>query len=151
MNNEDLKPIVVNSMNDVRKAISPFIKDIVINKVGISGSVVWSDDNGQKHTSNVNAHSSDVSIRQSLLDGFDQVKEQHKMWGDIHDVLQEDEYGTSLPEPDIDDMLMPVDRLIRYRLGGKREGMTVVWELMDRKAVFDPYTKKLDEIPLRGS
>lgn len=141
-----LKPVVINNTNDIRKAIAPFIKEVKTGKVDIAGEVTWSDDDGNKHTTNVKSYSSDINMRQSLLDGFEQVKEQEKMWNNIHNVLQDDEYGAVLPKPDIDKVHMPVDRIIRHRLGGEREGMTIVWHLHDRKVVFDPYNKRLDEI-----
>lgn len=146
MNNNKLKPIEIRNISDIRKAISPFIKEVNPGKVDIASDVTWTNEEGKKQTSTVKAHSSDVNMRQSLIDGFEQVKEHSRMWNDMHNILEEDEYGASLPKPNIDDMLMPVDKIIKYRLGGKREGMTIVWELNGRKIVFDPYSKKLEEL-----
>lgn len=145
INREKLKPVVVKSVQDIRKAIAPFVKEAVNGKVDINGDVKWVDEDGNKHVTNVESHSSDPSMRQGLIDGFEHVKQYSQMWNRIHNVLDDDEYGASLPYADIDKMYLPVDKLIRYRLGGRREGLTVVWDLPDKKVVFDPYSKKLEE------
>lgn len=142
---ENLKPIVIENVKDIRNAIKPFTKSMKINKVDISADVTWVDEDKKTHTEHVSAYSTDVNVRQGLIDGFEQVKEQVRMWNDLHDVLGQDEYGSSLPEVNIDKFHMPVDRIIKHRLGGTRVGMTIVWQLADRKVVFDPYSKELTE------
>lgn len=141
-----LESVSVSNISDIRNAILPFIKDISEKKVDIEGKITWTDEGGQKMETNVESYSSDVSMRKGLLDGFEQVKQYNKMWGRIHTALEEDEYGAVLPEFNIDKVSLPVDRIIKHRLGGHREGMTVVWILNDRKVVFDPYSKKLQEL-----
>lgn len=143
-NKKELKPVVIKTITDIRRAIVPFTKEYKNSRVEFSSDVKWTDEDGKTFKTNVKAYSTDPNMRQSLLDGFKQVEEQSKLWNNIHDVLEEDEYGASLPQPDIDDFVMPVDRLIRHRLGGKREGKTVVWHVEGKKVVFDPLAKTLD-------
>lgn len=142
--NEKLEPIVIRCVNDIRKAIRPFIKEVEKNKVELKETMYWEDD-GKKNSAEVTAISSDVSMRQALLDGFEQVKQQEKMLDDLHEALDDDEYAPALPRVDVDEVPMRVDKIIKYRLGGKREGLTVVWEIGGQKVVFDPYTKELHE------
>jgi hypothetical protein len=140
-NTED---IIINNMADIRKAIIPFMREVPEGKVEFASEVEWTED-GKNEKTKVSAYSTNVSVRQKLLEGLDGAKDYEKMWGDIHDALEDDEFGTSLPQPDIDKFNLPVDRLIRRRLGGKREGMTVTWDLGDKKVVFDPFEKTLRE------
>lgn len=141
-----VEPIKINSINDIKKAIIPFMKERSENKVNFTSEVKWKDEDGNEVITKVSAHSTDPDLRQSLLDGFKQVDEQQKLWDNIHNVLEEDEYGSSLPPVDINDFEMPVDRLIRHRLGGKRNGHTIVWYINNQKIVFNPFTKSLDII-----
>lgn len=142
---DELKPISINNINDIRRAVVPFMKDIPDNKVDIEAEVDWvDDDDGGKHSTNVKSYSSDTSIRKGLIDGFEHVKEQQKMWDRLYDALDDDEYGATLNRVSIDNMELPIDRIIRYRLGGKRKGLTVRWEINNKTVVFDPYSKKLE-------
>lgn len=138
--------VEVRNINDIKKAIKPFLKEVSDKKIDISADVSWIDDGGKKQVTKVDAYSSDPSMRRGLIDGFNQVKEHEKMWDNLHDALEEDEYGAILPTVDIDKMHLPIDRLIQKRLGGRREGMTIVWDMPDSKVVFDPFEKTLEEI-----
>lgn len=145
---ENLKPVVIRNIADIRKAIIPFIREVPENKVDIEGNVNWVDEDGRKHNTDVKSYSSDTSMRRGLLEGFEHVREQEQMWERLHGALTNDEYGAILPKADVDSLQLPVDKIIKQRLGGRREGFTVVWDLSDRRVVFDPYSKKLEEIPL---
>lgn len=145
---DNIKPVVINNINDIRMAIVPFIKEVRDNKVNIQSDVVWTDEDDKKHTTNVESYSSDPSMRRGLLEAFEHVKEQRKLWSRIHGALEDDEYGSNFSEVNIDNVPLPVDKIIEKRLGGKREGLTIVWDLSDRRVVFDPYTKELKEYSL---
>jgi len=145
---DHLKPVVINNIQDIRRAIMPFVREVPEGKVDIEGKVDWTDEDGKKHSTDVKSYSSDASMRKGLIDGFEHVKEQEEMWNRLYNVLDDDEYSATLPKVNVDSMSLPVDRIIKQRLGGRREGMTVVWNLSTRKVVFDPYSKKLEEIPL---
>jgi len=72
-------------------------------------------------------------LRASLLEGFELVKKR-KLFNEKTD--------SGL---DVDQMHFWVDDLIKQRMGGKRKGMTVVWELPEGKFQFEPLTKKLSD------
>jgi hypothetical protein len=141
MSDNDVK---IRTIYDIKKVIVPFIKETKEDKVPLSSEVKW-EENGSKNVTKVSAYSSDVSVRNKLLEGFEQVKEQKELWDNLRDTLDDDEFGSSLPEANIDDFNMPVDRIIKHRLGGKREGMTIVWILGNKKIVFNPFSKELNE------
>jgi len=139
------EPIVIKSISDIKKAIEPFNKEIPENRVPFTTKFEVND-NGKKDIVDVSAYSSDFNFRKSLLDGFNQVFEQKKMWSKLKDTLDDDEYATHLPEVDIDTLLMPVDRLIKYRLGGKRKGQTIVWNINNKDIIYNPFDKTLDQV-----
>lgn len=141
----DIKPVKIHSINDIRKAIKPFVLEIDEKKVPLNSQITWQSEDGINTTSKISSYSSDISMRSKLLEGFEQVKSQKKVWDNLKNALDADEYGSNLPSVNIDDFTMPVDRIIKHRLGGKREGMTVTWILGDKKIVFDPFTKELKE------
>jgi len=145
---DNITPVEIKSVQDIRKVVAPFIRSIPNNKVDIEGKVDWTDDDGTKNSTNVKSHSTDTNARKGLIDGFNHVKEQEEMWNRLYNALNDDEYSATIPKLDIDNMVLPVDRIIRQRLGGIREGYTVVWHLPTKKVVFYPYDKKLEEIPL---
>jgi hypothetical protein len=74
-------------------------------------------------------------LRQSLLDGFNLVKNR---------TLFNEQVNSGL---DVDKMHIWVDTMVRDRLDGRREGFFVVWEIPEGdkkvKYKFDPYSKKL--------
>lgn len=143
-NDREFKPVVIRCVNDIKKAIIPFTKEVNDGKVELVQTVEWKDE-GKKSSAQVSAYSSDVSMRKMLLDGFEQVKQQEQMLSNLHDVLDDDEYAPTLPKANINDVPMKVDQIIKHRLGGKRDGLTVIWEVNNKKVVFDPYTKELHE------
>lgn len=142
---EIVGPIKIRTINDIKKAIIPFIKETSSKKVEFSSDLEWKDEDGNTITTKLSAYSTDPDLRSSLLNGFNQVKEHNQLWNNLRDTLDDDEYGTSLPHVDIDNFIMPVDKLIKNRLGGKRQGMKVVWKNIENKnIVFDPYNKTLE-------
>ena len=145
MNKENLGPVKINNIHDIKKAIVPFLKDVEEKQVEFISDFTYEED-GSKNCVKLSAISSDVSMRSKLLEGLRQVEEQKKLWDSIRDALEDDEYNSSLPHVNVDDFTMPVDRLIRHRLGGIREGMNIVWYLNNKKVIFDPYSKKIEEI-----
>lgn len=139
----NINPVNIKCVNDIRKAIIPFTIDAKDGSIQVNSTVEWEEE-GQKNEAKVSAPSNDVSMRKMLLDGFKQVEQRKKMLDRLHQVL-EDEYAPTLPEADIDSIPMSVDRIIKDRLGGRREGFKVVWDIDNRRVVFDPYTKELSE------
>jgi len=79
---------------------------------------------------------SDHPLRKSLEKGFDFVKRRI-------------EYNKlAKTNMDVDSMFCYVDSLIHQRLGGKREGMYITWDLEDGKYKFDPQNGELSKSDL---
>lgn len=83
-----------------------------------------------------------AQISKLLIEGMDMVKRQAKFAeapdGDI------DEYGGFFPAAPPDGQhYMWVDTLIMRRLDGKRNGLTIEWELPEGKFQYNPWTKAL--------
>jgi len=142
---QSFKKVEINSVSDVYKAVAPFLKIGANSSVNISSNVEWEED-GKKTKATVSSISHDANMRDMLIEGFDQVKEHNKMWSTLQDHLEEDGFGVTLPIVNSDSFHLPVDRLISQRLGGKREGMLVVWDFSDVKIEFDPYESEVREI-----
>lgn len=144
-----IEPISIRSVTDIRNAIAPFIKNVKQDKVEVKGDISWTeeDQSGNKvtHTVTASAVNEDVSLKELLIAEFTKVKNKKETWDKIQSALAEDAYSATLPIANIDDMYMSVDNIVRHRLAGKREGLTVVWRLGDKKFVFDPFTSELRE------
>jgi hypothetical protein len=141
--------VKVKSYSDLIKAIKPFVKCTSKRVVKVQGEISWveEDDKGKSVQKSVvvSADNRDISLRDLLIEGFDQVKEQSHLWSRLYDALLDDEYAPVLPQVDIDSFHMPVDRIIRDRLDGKREGLRVTWLLDGKKYYLDPYEGILEE------
>jgi len=70
-------------------------------------------------------------LRASLLEGFELVKKRQ---------VFNERTGSGL---DVDQMHFWVDDLIKQRMGGKRKGNAIAWDLPEGKFQFDPLTKQL--------
>lgn len=145
---KELKSVIVRNYNDILNALKAFKKRSKIENIKIVSDVEWSEEIDNKMTkfkATVSSENKDISLYDMLIEGFEQVKEQQKAWKTLYDTLSDDEYASYLPIVDINNFKMPVDKLIMTRLNGKREGLTVIWTLDNKKYVYDPYTEKLDE------
>lgn len=139
--NKEIKNVEVKNLGDIKKALVPFLKNYTKNDVTLNGDIEWKDEETEQiMKTSFSASNKELGLKDLLIEGFDQVKEQEKTWSDLHDALEDDEYSVTLPRIDIDNFHMPVDRLIKARLGGKREKLTIIWTINDKKYVFDPYS-----------
>jgi hypothetical protein len=147
--NSVFKPVEIKAYTDILNAVSRFKSDYV-DRCSISSELVWGvqSENGsiREEKATISIKDKSVTMRQLLVDGFDQVKEQEKLFNSMRDALNEDEFAPTLPAMDIDHFNMPVDKLIKIRLGGKRKGYKVMWDLNNKVYELDPYTCELKEI-----
>ncbi|MCK9281701.1 MAG: hypothetical protein M0P71_13830 [Melioribacteraceae bacterium] len=143
MTTKEFKVVEIHSVNDIKKALIPFSKIIKKDETVLNPEIEWEDEQNNvkvKMKTQLSIKDNNLNLRDLLLEGFEQVKEQEKSWNNIHDALEDDEYSVTLPRMKIDDFHMPVDRLIKTRLGGKRKGLAIVWNLNNKEYSFDPYT-----------
>ena len=144
-----IKKVIINSPSDIRKAIAPYIKNVKTAKVEVKGDISWEEETPEgkkvKRTETVTAVSEDVNRKEALIAGFNEVKKEKERWDTLHNALIEDAYSVTIPNMNIDDMYMSVDQIVKHRLAGKREGLTIIWILGNKKYIFDPYTSELKE------
>jgi hypothetical protein len=89
------------------------------------------------------------TLRKTLLEGFEIIKNQNAYFEMSAATLEnDDDYGGYPPaiahNPDIYDTW--VDRFIRNNLGGKREGLFIVWNLPSGKWKLDPWSCQLEKV-----
>lgn len=148
MNEKIIEKVEVRSINDIRKIIQPFYEESVITKTDLKTDIVWQNDEGKTpitFKTSVNSYVEDANIKTIIIDAFKALIDQQKMLDHIADALEDDEYGPTLPRTNISKIHSSVDNFIKRRMGGVREGLTIVWNLNGIKWVFDPFTKTLTE------
>lgn len=148
MSKKEFKCVEINNVVDIKKALIPFLNNSKKDDIILNNEIEWDDERDNvkiKMKTSLTSVNKELGLKDLLIEGFEQVKEQEASWNNLHDALEDDEYSVTLPRVKIDDFHMPVDRLIKIRLGGKREGLTVIWIQNCKKHVFDPYTCQFKE------
>jgi hypothetical protein len=84
-----------------------------------------------------------------LLEGFEMIKRHQELDADA--ILLDadpDMYGGFKPAavPKNADRSNWLDNMIRTQMGGRREGLRVVWDTIEGKYSFDPWTAKLEKV-----
>ena len=133
------KPVVCESMTDIQMAIKPFMEDRGSESVNISCEI-----DGDK----VSGVSSSASYRKILLDGLEVIKKRIKAVSAMREALDKSEEGekNNMKVWEVDKLRFNVDTLIERKLGGKRVGIRIRWELKDGIYEYDPFGNKLFEI-----
>lgn len=88
-------------------------------------------------------------LRKTLLEGFEMVKSHHEFHkASLEAHSMEEEYGGYLPAlaPSPDDHKMWIDKFVNDRLGAKREGLYIIWEIPEGKYKFDPWSCSLEKV-----
>ena len=89
------------------------------------------------------------TVRRTLLDGFEMLKSAQELYEEsLATQTMEEEYGGFLPPvaPNPADHHTWVDTFIDRNMGGRREGLSIVWELPEGKFKLDPWTCKLEKV-----
>jgi hypothetical protein len=89
------------------------------------------------------------TLRKTLLEGFEMIKNHSAYYqASVASLDMDDKYGgyppAIAPNPDTYDTW--VDRFIRNNLGGRRVGLTIVWDLPSGTWQLDPWTCKLEQV-----
>jgi hypothetical protein len=147
------KPPVIKSLLDIKKVIAGFIPTQSTSsskpnpEVHIPEPVV--DEKGIKRgmkntTITLDVTSNQTMARKCLLDGFEMVKRHLEL--DTHEVGDIDAYGGFVPiQPPKTTNNTWLDKMITRQLGGRREGLKVVWDVMEGQYAFDPWTGNLEK------
>jgi len=78
-------------------------------------------------------------LRKTLLDGFNIVKNRVEFNSKIDSKL------------DVDKMRFWVDTMVDERLGGRREGLLIVWSVDNKKITFNPWSGEMKEQESKGA
>lgn len=91
----------------------------------------------------------DSTVRQALIEGFEMIRN-HQICHEAQLTAHEspEDFGGYLPArvPDPEDQITWLDSFVNRRLGGRREGLFVVWELAEGKYQMDPWTCEIKQI-----
>ena len=148
---EEFKPIRVHNLPELKKLVkrlqpgpddkaSPIIIDTKKARMAddtYSGMVTIPQSGGQS------------TVRRTLLDGFEMLKQSQKRYEEsLATQNMEEEYGGFLPAvvPNPTEHHTWVDTFIDRNMGGKREGLYIVWNLPEGKFRMDPWTCKLEKV-----
>ena len=124
--------VLITSLNDIREVVGDFMpgKEDMPTKISAEFMI---DSKKVVAVSSVEG----ISPRESLVEGFSILKKRM-------DVVKHLEEGALSPV--CVEGHMWLDDLIRYRMGGKRDGLKVRWDLSDGSYKFDPFTGKLTKV-----
>jgi len=148
MMDERLKPVEVKTLLDIKRVIAPFMKVKSPEDVKFQAELTYIDEKtGKKQKESVNCDTIGVSMRQMLLNGFENVKIRTEALREAQELAKEDDYVPNLDKVDIDKIrIAGLDDMIKERLGGYRKGMRIRWDVREGTFEFDPLACKLFEI-----
>jgi hypothetical protein len=154
--NREIDPVSVVSLVDIRKVISPFLEEdsgVKREAVEIRTEIKWTDEDQKRRVDWSSVSSEDMTSSQILMEGFNLIKARMEMLHKANELAEtSDEDDELLPERirwsllDIDKQYFSIDSFIKNRLGGRRKGLRIRWEVSEGVYEFDPYTKKLFEV-----
>lgn len=83
-----------------------------------------------------------TSIREELIRGFDLIKERKEVWVKTTKEVDDAAFGAHKPASmaNPDSIRFWLDSIVERRMGGKRCGMSVIWNLEGKTYTFDPYS-----------
>jgi hypothetical protein len=148
---EPMEPVSVSNLLELQEIVNhlkpdgsqdPDAKPITVSSTGTR----FADENFRGDITI--PQSGDQSMtRKTLLEGFDMLKKRQETLQAMGKI-DLDDFGGFYPASlrDITDQITWVDRFITNRLGGRREGLLVVWEIPEGKYQMDPWTCKLEKI-----
>jgi hypothetical protein len=152
---EKFNPIEIRNAEDMRRVVLEMLKEaqIDLKDVQCSAEITWQDEISQKQqTEKVTITNRDITLYQLLISGLEVVKKRMAAIEQIKDVIKEaEEAQEDVPVQnmqiwDIDRIKFNVDDLICRKLGGKRQGLRVRWELLEGIFEFDAFEKKLYKV-----
>jgi hypothetical protein len=136
----ELKKLINRLKPVAAEEVSPIVIDT--KKVGIAdesydGNVVIPQSGGQS------------TVRQTLIDGFTMVKN-HLEYHNASLASQSavEDFGGFPPAvaPNPSEHMTWLDTFIDRNMGGRREGLHIVWNIPEGKFRYDPWSSKLEKV-----
>lgn len=125
--------VIIETLGDIKKAIQEFLPGHKEENPVVEAE--FRDDQGRKIS--VSAPTG-CTYREMLIEGFNIVKTRIE----IMEKCKEKAEGSGIQPIQIDGHMW-LDDLITRRLGGKRDGLRIRWDLQEGSYFFDPFTGKL--------
>lgn len=148
-----LEPVVVKSLNDIKRVISEFdpARQKQHGSLPLSTILESDDDGGNKVKYSVSASTTSKSRRQILVEGFDLLKNRQDNLESVGDSIEEFEVNGKNYKPaqlhNNTTGMSWVDPLIMQWLGGKRKEMLITWDIGDGYEYrYDIYAHSLTRI-----
>lgn len=141
------QPVVISTLVELRALLANF-RGGPTQGVDLKTAVTWTNDKGKQQTATVAARSGGGSLRDALLDGLSKVKLRVEANEQMQQALKNAKESGQLDDCtmqvwNVDLLRFNVDQLIELRMGGKRRGLRIRWELQEGIFEFDPFQDKL--------
>lgn len=134
---ELIKRIKPQSQTDNPNNIIVNTSDIGMSDDSYAGTVIIPQSGGQS------------TIRQTLLEGFEMVKNQIKYYkASLATQENSEDYGEFKPAivPNPKDHKTWLDSFISNNMGGKRSNLSIIWELPEGTFRLDPWSCELEKV-----
>ncbi|MDB4490366.1 hypothetical protein N9045_02495 [bacterium] len=145
-----LDPVVVNSMNDIKRVIAEFdpSNDKEHSPLPVSTVLESRQEDGKQVQYSVSANTKSKSKRQILLEGFDLIKNRQEMADTVKQTTEKFEVNGKPYKPaqlhSNTNGMSWIDPLITQWFGGKRDVMLITWDIGDGYEYrYDIYTHSL--------
>lgn len=132
-----IEPTIVTSLADIQNVIVKYrLNDAPGQDSTISTEIVENID-GVEQKSSLKAEVKSYNYRKLIIEGFDIIKNRMQF-------LEKCQNRTLVPLTI--DGHMWVDDIIEKIVGGKRDGLSIIWDTRDGVFRWDPYTTKLTKV-----
>lgn len=148
------KPTIISSLAEIRELLSIIMSHTEQKEIQLSVNMSWQDETSQgpkKQSTMVTGISKDSSIFIMLREGMDVVRKRYESTTKFKEGLEkaqqiDEDFKPSFGLWDLNSVRFNVDNLIERRLGAKRNGIRVRWNVRDGIFEFDVYECKLYKI-----
>jgi hypothetical protein len=142
-----MKPIVVSSLSDIKMVIGHLLGGKEQSPpIKLATELTWTEE-GKNQKQQVSVSSESTSLYDLIITGFDVIKKRieafQKVKAAVEKARKQDE---DIPNMDVwstDKAKFNVDYLIQRRLGAKRNGLRIRWEVSEGIFEYDIYENKL--------
>jgi len=151
---EATKPVQVKNLYEIEQLIRMIMQHNTENEnkeVTLSVEMEWNDEKEGRQKEVVSATTKETSMYGLLLDGMNVVKKYMQSMETIRQAIEKVEEKDDIPASllevwNIQRMHFNVDSFIHKKMGGKRNGLRIRWEVQDGIFEFDPYAVKLYKV-----
>ena len=138
--------VVIKNTSDIKRVIDKLYTTIEHKSITMSVDVPWVDpDTYEKGSDKVQGKSNDTSLYDVLIEGLNKIKKHNETLEKNKKTIDNLD-PSEKPKNFWQETKHSVDSLIEKRLGGKRNGLRIRWEIEEGIFELDPFTKKTYKI-----